>query len=598
MHKSLFNKIGIPRIIASLLVLVVIFLTIGFSAFQSELNISSKAIVRIDKDIRITSATVHSQANSATSSYTNYNVSTLYTDIDLPNSNSSIEYEIKIRNLGNVEQGILSYSGLPSNLKITQTDYTLQDKLCDSDNPNICTLTGVTTYYLTIQYDTNGYNSLNTEYSIDLEFNFELIHDVYYNGVKIDYIINGGTKSFNLGNNSTSNVNVTGTYTNQSYSNHTVTITGATSNIQISDIFNIYYNGTQFQTVTYGGNKTLSLGAGATSNVSVTGVYTSKDDSNLPTLVINGITSDIYVANIYTIFVNASAFDTANHGTNKTINLNDNNITSVSLTGTYSSYDDTNLPYLTINGITTDIYVTTVSGSGGGTWDEPVIDNTTLVYNPDPTNATVGTTQYDAIEGSPKVTVEEDGNGNKVVTEFGYADPGSGITFSNNKTVDTGVIPFAGAILNIHLKFDMAVTGNNVGKYVLTAMQKVGTQGNSNLYGGFIWFFRKSSEFDLYSSQSNTIKSGWFGSSIYQISMTANSNVATYTVDMSYDGDLRKVTYFKFQNSTQTAKSSTYFPASPFNATITLGGVGVENDHSRDVNNMVVKEFWVRRTAS
>ena len=75
MHKSLFNKIGIPRIIASLLVLVVIFLTIGFSAFQSELNISSKAIVRIDKDIRITSATVHSQANSATSSYTNYNVS-------------------------------------------------------------------------------------------------------------------------------------------------------------------------------------------------------------------------------------------------------------------------------------------------------------------------------------------------------------------------------------------------------------------------------------------------------------------------------------------------------------------------------------------
>ncbi|MBR3254448.1 hypothetical protein IKF88_01810 [Candidatus Saccharibacteria bacterium] len=247
------------------------------------------------------------------------------------------------------------------------------------------------------------------------------------------------------------------------------------------------------------------------------------------------------------------------------------------------------------NGVVNYVFGIDSGGGGSGTPDDPYIDDTTVAY--DPSNVPAGaTTEYQSVEGRPKVTADANGN----ITAFEYQDT-SGVTFSNGKTLDTGVVPFNGNILRIHLVVDMAVTSNeNEGKYVLAALQKVGTQGSSNLYGGFIWFFRKTNEFDMYGHQSATIKSGWFGSSVYQIKITASSSVQTYTMDLEYDSANRRVNSFVVKQGnttkTQTPKSSGYLPNSPFDATIYLGGIGVEDDHSRDVSNMVVKEFSVTTT--
>ena len=319
--------------------------------------------------------------------------------------------------------------------------------------------------------------------------------------------------------------------------------------------------------------------------------------------VLNSIISfnfDLYYTVTYTNF-NGTNLPTMVFTTNNNLNVTSTDSplpSTVSVSGSYASANYNNTTgVLLVNNITSNITVTGTIASGG-TWEEPTNDNTTTTYNPE--TVPEGTTQYNNIEGKPKVTADENGN----ITAFAYTDTGTnGITFDNNKIVDTGVIPFSGNIMRIHLVVDMKVTSSeNEGKYVLTAMQKVGTQGSTNLYGGFIWFFRKANEFDMYASKSAQIKSGWFGSSVYQIKVTASSNTETYTIDLEYNSANRYINSFVVKQGnttyTQTPKSSGYLPDSPFNATIHLGGIGVENDHSRDVTNMVVKEFSVTTATS
>ena len=56
-------------------ILVIIFLSVGYSAFQNRLAIENiGAIVRIDKDIRITNVSIE-KVNNVISNYEEYNVS-------------------------------------------------------------------------------------------------------------------------------------------------------------------------------------------------------------------------------------------------------------------------------------------------------------------------------------------------------------------------------------------------------------------------------------------------------------------------------------------------------------------------------------------
>lgn len=86
-----------------------------------------------------------------------------------------------------------------------------------------------------------------------------------------------------------------------------------------------------------------------------------------------------------------------------------------------------------------------MDGGNGGTWAEPVEDNTTTVY--DPENVPEGTTLYTNIAGEPKVTADSNGN----ITRFEYTDTGTGVPVPTGG-LDTGILAFDGSDFDITLK--------------------------------------------------------------------------------------------------------------------------------------------------
>ena len=161
--------------ISTLSVLIcILLLTIGFSAPNAVLELNGiSATVLEYSDIRITDIKVSDRTNGATNTVVDFGIDKVVSDITLPNANSTITYDITITNLGNVEMGIKTITGLPSNLEYVVTGYTMEAALCDDNNNSKCTLGSVTTIHLTIGYGENGYNGTTTNYNINLTLDFE-----------------------------------------------------------------------------------------------------------------------------------------------------------------------------------------------------------------------------------------------------------------------------------------------------------------------------------------------------------------------------------------------------------------------------------------
>lgn len=182
-----------------IVVLIVIFLSIGFSAFQNELAIEDiSAAVRIDKDVRVTKVWVES-VKDATSYYEDYNVSNISSSIELNNSNSYVIYDVEVYNLGNVIMGISDATIDNENLKFEFLDYNLKDKICDN---NQCSLGVKKTFKIKVSYK-DGTNINNVENKFVLNFKFGRIFNItYYNISNSDIfpteIIEGDTLNLNI----------------------------------------------------------------------------------------------------------------------------------------------------------------------------------------------------------------------------------------------------------------------------------------------------------------------------------------------------------------------------------------------------------------
>lgn len=167
-------KFNPMKLIPIFIFIVVIMLTIGYSTSSDNLVVgNAKARIMTEAVVRVTGANAVGSTNGGTISFLDYGVSTINADFSLPNANSTVTIDVYVTNAGNVEMGIMSITGLPSNLKYTLTGYNLETSLCDSNNNSKCTLGSVTHFQMTIDYDENGYDGINTLYSLDLEFEFE-----------------------------------------------------------------------------------------------------------------------------------------------------------------------------------------------------------------------------------------------------------------------------------------------------------------------------------------------------------------------------------------------------------------------------------------
>ncbi len=169
---NILKKANPSNIIPPIIALVVLTLTIGFSAYQANLVVDAGALVRIQKDIRITGVIASNTSSDGISNWEEYNVSNISSSINLPNSDSTVTYRVTIKNIGNIEAGILKITGLPDNLKYTLSNYNLEDPLCDDNDSTKCKLGSTTTIEITIGYNENGYDSSSTTQVFNMNFDF------------------------------------------------------------------------------------------------------------------------------------------------------------------------------------------------------------------------------------------------------------------------------------------------------------------------------------------------------------------------------------------------------------------------------------------
>ena len=226
----------------------VLFLTVGYSAFSDRLDMGNvSALVKAQKVIRITDVTVTDTSGNATSTYADYDNANMTSSINLPNSNSSVTYDVKITNMGNVLIGLKEITGLPSNLTYSIANYNLKDTLCDDTYPSVCTLTSVSKLSITIGYDTNGYNSGNTTYSLDLNFIFSQVYTITYQGFAntsslATTILEGDSQVITFNNITAIPYDVLVQNAMGVYNNPTLTLSNPTNNVVITRYYGITYN--------------------------------------------------------------------------------------------------------------------------------------------------------------------------------------------------------------------------------------------------------------------------------------------------------------------------------------------------------------------
>ena len=176
-----FNKFKSSVIISYAILIFVICLSIGFSAFSNQLNIKDIiASVRVNADIRITSVNLSEAYNDAYSTSLDYNKTNINGTTILPNEDSYIDYVVNIVNLGKVETGIKEITLNNDNLDYELIDYNLGDKLCVIEEETTkCTLGIEKQIIVRLKWKNGSYDSSNTENNFVLDFNFQNYQKVY-----------------------------------------------------------------------------------------------------------------------------------------------------------------------------------------------------------------------------------------------------------------------------------------------------------------------------------------------------------------------------------------------------------------------------------
>ena len=104
-------------IFSIIFIFVVMFLTVGYSSFNTELDIDNvMAYFRASSDIRITDISISSVLNNGESQGEEFGTNSIATLINLPEANSSVTYLVDVTNLGGTYMVISKLGDLPDNL--------------------------------------------------------------------------------------------------------------------------------------------------------------------------------------------------------------------------------------------------------------------------------------------------------------------------------------------------------------------------------------------------------------------------------------------------------------------------------------------------
>ena len=481
------NNVNHMTIISIIIVLLVLFLTIGWSSFNSSLKIDSMAMVRIVSDVRVTGFNSTVGNNSGTSGGEDYNVDSLSGSISLPNSNSTVTYKVEITNMElatNTYMGIKSLTGLPSNLKIvSMTDYTFKEKICDDNDATDCGSGAQKTFYITIGYqDNNSYDANNTEFGFIIDVEFKKVFDIHYSGfanppISPITVMDGDTPTITLtgaGNNiivsSGGNTLVSGN--NYTYSNGVLTfITPVRDHLYISNptVYTITYildGGTQAnnQVTTYTLNDNQTILSPTKSGSIFGGWYLNSDFTGDDIRNTNQISGNV---TLYAYWVNKKArigstyYDTlqaaitaAQNNVETTVELLDNTSEVISVASSKKIILDLknntvsnsgNNPVITNNGLLTISNGTITSSANQGAINNNGTLNMTggtisatgerqAIYNGGILNISGGTMTSTT---NQRATVQNLAAGNITITG-GTINSSGGVGLENNGTLNVG----------------------------------------------------------------------------------------------------------------------------------------------------------------
>jgi len=280
------------RILLPLIVLlVVLFLTIGYSTFVAQFSVSNVvAKFREIKEVRVTGVTTQ----SGVVSNLDYSAKAVVNDVML-SSGATVVYNVTVTNLGNVPVAVSdvtftnangNVSGLSAN--IDEDNY---EKICDSD---VCT--GGVSEVISVIVTNNGSETISGYLGVNLTFS--KVYTVTYNNSSSEEVLEGHTYTHTFNNNPPSTVILSGTYDSYTYVNNTLTINNVNSNIAISPAYNIYYNGEIFDKVIVGGNYSYTFTTEIPKTLTVTGSCGSSSYVNNTVSITNAM-SDLTLVPTY-----------------------------------------------------------------------------------------------------------------------------------------------------------------------------------------------------------------------------------------------------------------------------------------------------------
>ena len=164
------NKI--KKIALIFTIISTLLLTIAYASVSNTLSVENiMATVTPIGSARITNVMVSNITNGGLSNSEGYNYSSIYGSMNLPNSDSTITYKVNATVFLTSEMKIVGITGLNSKLEYELTDYTLGNPLCNNNDE--CNYGATKEFYITIKYKQGEYDSTNTNYPLNLTFDFQ-----------------------------------------------------------------------------------------------------------------------------------------------------------------------------------------------------------------------------------------------------------------------------------------------------------------------------------------------------------------------------------------------------------------------------------------
>ena len=393
----------------------------------------------------------------------------------------------------------------------------------------------------------------------------------------------------------------------------TITLPNGVTSITENDFdsgYGISIDGTNYLPAPTSNSDGILIGS---SNIAGTNSYTLTFGAKPASDTKAGIYSKTFVITAIVNHPQYSITYNANAGTDTVTDMPTNQSTITSTTGTVTLPSDvpirsgyTFLGWDTNNTATTPTYPT---GTTNTITLEPTQANAIILYAVWQSGSGPGTSEVVHPDGSrTRTTIDEYGNifiqeisSTNVVTGYSIDTTASGgyvMTSGNN--LDTELVAFDGSSsFTIHIVFKATLNQNN-NKFIVTALSK-----NNTYYNGFSLYVYNSNYLrtGIYKDRARSSTTGLITPNAYiGLNSSAMSDERTFDITITYDPKGYNNTYAKITaslvggstGSKNNTATSTDVPTNLPNATVTLGGNGI--DGGDDINSITIIEFEVVKT--